>query len=73
MSATKFKNLFKFFFKDSYYQYYKNKRLLKAMEMLSNRKHNIKEIALKTGYKSTSHFSKAFQKKFSKLPSTLKG
>lgn len=41
-----------------------DKRLEKARQLLLNRKTNVSQVALETGYENISHFVKAFHKKF---------
>jgi AraC-like DNA-binding protein len=65
ISPTKFKQLFKYVYDDTYYSYFLNQRLLDAKELLSQKKTvSMHEIATRTGYSSVSHFSRAFKKKF---------
>lgn len=47
-------------------------RLQKAKELLETTEMNVSEAAYQTGFASTSHFSRAFQKQFGFRPSDLK-
>jgi AraC-like DNA-binding protein len=44
-------------------------RLKKAALMLKEKSHNVTEAAFAVGFKSVSHFSKAFNKQFNQTPS----
>jgi AraC-like DNA-binding protein len=46
-------------------------RLKRALDLIEKQKGNISEIAYKTGFNSTSYFSKCFKKQFGVLPSAL--
>ncbi|WP_153796609.1 helix-turn-helix domain-containing protein [Foetidibacter luteolus] len=71
MSPTKFKNLFRQMFGQTYYQYYKNIRMYKAKELLQQQKMNVSEVGYMLGYQSLSKFTKAFKDVFSITPGNL--
>ena len=50
-------------------QFIKEYRLQKALKLLHNKKGNISEIAINTGFNSLAYFSKCFKSKFGILPS----
>ncbi|MFN4286391.1 MAG: helix-turn-helix domain-containing protein [Lacibacter sp.] len=68
MSTTKFKNLFKSVFGIPVYEYYQQKRMQKACELLASGKYSVKETGLLVGYQNVSNFSAAFKKHFKKPP-----
>lgn len=72
MSPTKLKLTFKLVHGVSMMQYHKEKKLLLAMQMIENTDMQIKNIALATGYKSSSKFTANFKKRFGKMPSEMR-
>ncbi|MGE6353789.1 helix-turn-helix domain-containing protein [Flavobacterium sp. NPDC079362] len=72
MSPTKLKLTFKLVHGISMMQYHKEKKLLLAMQLLQNTDMQIKNIALATGYKSSSKFTANFKKRFGKMPSEIR-
>lgn len=68
MSATKFKNLFKAVYGTPVYEYYQQRRMQMAAELLSSTNLSIKEVAIKVGYYNISNFTTAFKKLFKKMP-----
>lgn len=72
MSPTKLKLTFKLVHGVSMMQYHKEKKLLLAMQMIQNTDMQIKNIALATGYKSSSKFTANFKKRFGKMPSEIR-
>jgi AraC-like DNA-binding protein len=72
MSPTKLKLTFKSVHGVSMMQYHKEKKLLLAMQMIQNTDMQIKNIALATGYKSSSKFTANFKKRFGKMPSEIR-
>ena len=71
MSATKFKNLFKAVYGTPVYEYYQQKRMQQAADLLS-RGLSLKEAGLKVGYNNISNFSAAFKKQYNVLPHEYK-
>jgi len=72
MSPTKLKLTFKLVHGVSMMQYHKEKKLLLAMQLIENTDMQIKNIALATGYKSSSKFTANFKKRFGKMPSEIR-
>ena len=72
MSPTKLKLTFKSVHGVTMMQYHKEKKLLFAMHMIQNTDIQIKNIALATGYKSSSKFTANFKKRFGKMPSEMR-
>lgn len=72
MSPTKLKLTFKSVHGVSMMQYHKEKKLLLAMQLIQNTDMQIKNIALATGYKSSSKFTANFKKRFGKMPSEIR-
>jgi AraC-like DNA-binding protein len=71
MSATKFKNLFKAVFGVPVYEYYQQKRMQTAADLLAGGM-SVKEAGLKIGYNNISNFSAAFKKQYKVLPHDYK-
>jgi len=71
MSVSKLKVHFKKVFNSGIYEYYQTNRMNFARLLLGNGKYSIKEVAHLIGYENVSHFSNAFRKQFSYLPSEL--
>ena len=59
---------FKLFLKTSIYQYQKNNRLQKALELLETTEKTETDIAWSVGYKHRSNFITAFTKRFGHNP-----
>lgn len=64
MSTTKFKNLFKSVFGLPVYEYYQQKRMQFAAELLLQEGCSVKVAGEKVGYNNVSNFSAAFKKQF---------
>lgn len=71
MSATKFKNLFKAVYGTPVYEYYQQKRMQTAADLLAGGM-SVKEAGLKIGYNNISNFSAAFKKQYKVLPHDYK-
>ncbi|MES2565897.1 MAG: helix-turn-helix transcriptional regulator [Bacteroidota bacterium] len=69
MSPTKFKVLFKRTHGNSVYQYYRDKKLEYAHELIQKSEQNIKQIANHIGYENAGKFTLAYKKKYGSLPS----
>jgi AraC-like DNA-binding protein len=69
LSPTKLKSDFKIVYKQSLFQYYRDKQLVFAQELLIGNKGKIKDIAAVFGYENAGKFSTAFKKRFGLLPS----
>jgi AraC-like DNA-binding protein len=72
LSPTKLKMIFKTVFGFSMLQYHKEKNMLLAMQLVISSKMQMKNIALVTGFESSSKFTAAFKKRFNKLPSSFR-
>lgn len=72
-SPTKLKANFKIVFGYSMLQYYKEKNIRLARQLLHNSDLEIQVIAAITGYESASKFTAAFKKRFGELPSDFRG
>ncbi len=68
LSETKLKTLFKKVFGFSMLQYYKEKNILLAEQLLKKSAMQIKQVAFLTGYTSVSKFIAAFKKRFGVQP-----
>lgn len=73
LSPTKLKSCFKTVYGTSILQYYKEKKMLLAMEMIKNSEEAIKTISKTLGYENGSKFSAAFKQQFGVLPSEVRG
>lgn len=71
LSPTKLKADFKTVYKQSLFQYYRNKQLAFGLELLAHHKGNIKDVAAIFGYENAGKFSVAFKKRFGYLPSEV--
>ncbi|MBV7529897.1 AraC family transcriptional regulator [Chitinophaga sp. sic0106] len=71
ISETKLKTEFKQLFGKPVYQYFQEKQMLAAKEILTENQLLIKEISYRLGYENTSKFSAAFKKHHGYLPSAL--
>jgi len=68
-SLSTFKRDFDLFFKETPAKYIKEKRLLKATQLISLTDFTISEICYKIGFSDTSHFTKLFKQKYNMTPS----
>jgi AraC-like DNA-binding protein len=68
ISPTKLKSNFKEVFGFSMLQYYKEKNLLRAIQLIQNSDIHIRNIAKVTGYTNASKFATNFKKRFGELP-----
>jgi AraC-like DNA-binding protein len=71
-SVSSFKREFKKIFKDSPAQYFKNKKLERAIGLLSLTDNRIGDIAYECGFNDQAHFSRSFLTKFSVTPSKFR-
>lgn len=71
MSPTKLKILFKDVYGKSMFQYYQEKQMNFAYELLQNRSKTIKEVSEVLGYDNPSNFTIAFKKVYNILPSQV--
>lgn len=71
ISPSKLKNLFKTVYNSSLYQYYQQKQMQRAYELLKANKTSVKDVAFKLGYINHSKFSSAFKKCHGVLPSEV--
>lgn len=71
MSPTKLKNSFKQVYGKPLYQYYQEKQMYIALEMLKNKQSTVKEIAYIFGYENPANFTTAFKKVHNILPSEV--
>lgn len=72
MSPSKLKSDFKMVYGKTIFQYFKEKQMELAFQMLKNTNTQIKNIATNLGYDSPGKFAKAFKKHHNILPSQLK-
>lgn len=68
MGTTKLKEGFKYYFGTGLYGYLREQRMQLALLLLQDRNKTIKLIAKETGFKYTSNFTKAFNKRFGITP-----
>lgn len=68
INEKKLKLGFRQVFDTSVFGYFREHRLHKARELLSQGRCNVTEAAYAVGYQSLSHFSRAFRKRFGMLP-----
>lgn len=71
MSETKLKTIFKKMYGLNPYEYYQKNRMLKARQLLNQRKYSVKEIGMQLGFKNLSNFTIAYKKAFNMLPSNV--
>jgi AraC-like DNA-binding protein len=71
MSETKLKYTFKRIYQYGLYEYYQKNRMLKARQLLVQKKGAVKEVGMQLGFKNLSNFTIAFKKEFNILPSQL--
>jgi len=69
ISPTKLKNDFKLIFGKPIFQFYQEKQMLLARELMKTDDLRIKELASQLGYENAGKFSQAFKKHFDMLPS----
>ncbi len=69
MSSTKLKKLFKSVFGVPIYEYYQQKRMQRAGELLSTGNYSVKEVSEIIGYSNISNFTAAFKKHMKQEPS----
>lgn len=72
VSETKLKTEFKQLFGKPIYQYFKERQMRLAKELLTENQLLVKEISYKFGYENASKFSAAFKKQHGVLPSELR-
>ena len=68
MSTTKFKNLFKSVFGLPVYEYYQQKRMQYAADLLAEEQLAVRQVGEQVGYNNVSNFSAAFKKQFNVPP-----
>lgn len=68
-SLSTFKREFKKHFADTPANYIRNKRMKKAIDLLTHSSLTISEISFQIGYEDSSYFSRLFYQKFNMLPS----
>ena len=68
MSASKLKTLFKKIFGKALFEYFQERRMLKAKAMLLSNHYAVKQAAFELGFKNMSNFTLAFKKQFGTLP-----
>ncbi len=71
MSETKLKYTFKRIYQYGLYEYYQKNRMMKARQLLVQKKNAVKEVGMQLGFKNLSNFTIAFKKEFNILPSQL--
>jgi AraC-like DNA-binding protein len=71
VSPTKLKKDFKEVYRIPMYEYYQRARMNKAKDMLLSGDYSVKEVGHALGYSNLSHFTFAFKKAFSILPSEI--
>lgn len=71
MSSTKLKKLFKSVFGVPIYEYYQQKRMQRAGELLSTGKYTVKQVSEIIGYTNISNFTTAFRKHMKQEPSAF--
>jgi AraC-like DNA-binding protein len=71
VSATKLKKDFKEVYGSPIYEYYQKARMNRGKEMLLSGDYTVKEVGYALGYSNLSHFTYAFKKAFSILPSEI--
>ena len=73
MSSTKLKKIFKSIFGVPIYEYYQQKRMQQAGELLIIGAYSLKEVAEKVGYSNMGNFKTAFKKHMKEEPSKFTG
>jgi AraC-like DNA-binding protein len=69
MSSTKLKKIFKSVFGVPIYEYYQQKRMERAGELLTSGKYSVKQVAGIVGYSNMGNFTTAFRKYMKQEPS----
>lgn len=72
LSTSSFKREFKRIYNDTPANYFKNKRLEKAAELLLISDERITDISFNCGFSNLAHFSKCFHERFNKSPSDFR-
>lgn len=72
MSRTQLYRKFKALTDTTVHQFMQNLRLYKAKEMLLTTNKNVTEVAMDTGFKNLSHFSKVFTEQYGTAPSKVR-
>jgi len=72
INEFKLKDGFKYLFGQTVHEFVFNERMQKALHLLTETKMEIKKISDACGYKSYSHFSAAFKRKFGYYASNIK-
>lgn len=71
MGTTKANTLFKQVYGQTPYNYFNEKRMLEAYQMIKDKNFNIGEVGMRLGFANLSHFAREFKKRFGMLPKTL--
>jgi AraC-like DNA-binding protein len=71
MSVSKFKTIFKEIFYESPHQYFLNKKLAVALELLSKKELSLSEIAYRVGFSHPSGLTRLIKSKLGETPTTL--
>lgn len=71
MSVSKFKTIFKEIFHESPHQYFLNKKLAMALELLSKKELSLSEIAYRVGFSHPSGLTRLIKSKLGKTPTDL--
>ena len=72
MSLSTFKRHFKKIYEATPNEYIFDKRLEHSRKLLATSAHSIDDVALFSGFKTTSHFSRKFKEKYDMPPSEYK-
>ncbi len=72
MSRSQLYRKFRALTNTTVHHFIRNLRLLRAKELLQSTDLNVSEVAQETGFKNLSHFSKIFQEKFDRNPSSFR-
>jgi AraC-like DNA-binding protein len=72
MSDSNLKRHFRIVYGKNIYEYYLEKKMSLAREMILNEENTVSVVAYSLGYEKVSSFSKAFKKMYGVLPSNLK-
>lgn len=73
MSSTKLKKIFKSIFGVPIYEYYQQKRMQQAGELLIKGSYSLKQVAEKVGYSNMGNFKTAFKKHMKQEPAKFTG
>ena len=71
LSPTKLKNSFKLVYGKPLFQYYQDKQMQLALEMLKSKQYSVKDVSNALGYENQSNFTTAFKKAYNVLPSEI--